>query len=125
MSAEATDPAEPGGSAPPVAAAAAIPFTRLLAVGAITGGVAAAVTGLLDGLWTWGRLTQFLPGFGGKLRLLVYLAASHALVGLAAGTLVAAVGGFYLRVTRLGDLDRKSTRLNSSHIQKSRMPSSA
>ena len=26
---------------------------------------------------------------------------------------------------RLGILDRKSTRLNSSHIQKSRMPSSA
>ena len=28
-------------------------------------------------------------------------------------------------VPRYGDLDRKSTRLNSSHIQKSRMPSSA
>ena len=26
---------------------------------------------------------------------------------------------------KVGDLDRKSTRLNSSHIQKSRMPSSA
>ena len=29
------------------------------------------------------------------------------------------------RITTLGDKDRKSTRLNSSHIQKSRMPSSA
>ena len=29
------------------------------------------------------------------------------------------------RVTEEGVLDRKSTRLNSSHIQKSRMPSSA
>ena len=31
----------------------------------------------------------------------------------------------YRRCERLGILDRKSTRLNSSHIQKSRMPSSA
>ena len=30
--------------------------------------------------------------------------------------------GYYDRV---GEIDRKSTRLNSSHIQKSRMPSSA
>ena len=30
-----------------------------------------------------------------------------------------------LVVTGSGDVDRKSTRLNSSHIQKSRMPSSA
>ena len=29
------------------------------------------------------------------------------------------------RVAELPDTDRKSTRLNSSHIQKSRMPSSA
>src|SRR5258705_369591 len=55
MSGEATDPREPGGSAPQLAAVAAIPFTQLLAVGAITGGVAAAVTGVLDRLWTWGR----------------------------------------------------------------------
>ncbi|HUQ05200.1 MAG TPA: sulfatase [Kofleriaceae bacterium] len=83
-----------------------IPFGQLLAIGAITGATAAAVAGVLDGLWTWGRLSQFLPGLGSKLRLLVYLAASHALIGLLAGTLVAAVGGFYLRVTRLGNLVR-------------------
>ena len=33
--------------------------------------------------------------------------------------------GGYLRVLKAGFRDRKSTRLNSSHIQKSRMPSSA
>ena len=33
--------------------------------------------------------------------------------------------GFYLGLDRWTTLDRKSTRLNSSHIQKSRMPSSA
>ena len=31
----------------------------------------------------------------------------------------------YYQITILTDRDRKSTRLNSSHIQKSRMPSSA
>ena len=30
-----------------------------------------------------------------------------------------------LRIVRIDNQDRKSTRLNSSHIQKSRMPSSA
>ena len=34
-------------------------------------------------------------------------------------------GGGKVRLIRGGVLDRKSTRLNSSHIQKSRMPSSA
>jgi choline-sulfatase len=85
---------------------APIPFGQLLLVGAVTGATAAAVTGVMDGLWTWGRLSQFLPGLDSKLRLLVYLASSHALVGILVGTLVAAVGGFYLRVTRLGDLVR-------------------
>ena len=33
--------------------------------------------------------------------------------------------GLILARGTAGDLDRKSTRLNSSHIQKSRMPSSA
>ena len=35
------------------------------------------------------------------------------------------VGGMYLSEEEAARLDRKSTRLNSSHIQKSRMPSSA
>ena len=33
--------------------------------------------------------------------------------------------GFYHRPQSIAEIDRKSTRLNSSHIQKSRMPSSA
>ena len=35
------------------------------------------------------------------------------------------VHGFELHIRLCADRDRKSTRLNSSHIQKSRMPSSA
>ena len=36
-----------------------------------------------------------------------------------------AIEGNGFRTLREGEQDRKSTRLNSSHIQKSRMPSSA
>ena len=44
----------------------------------------------------------------------------------AGGTLVYVLGvGSGATVERTEELDRKSTRLNSSHIQKSRMPSSA
>ena len=50
---------------------------------------------------------------------------TNVLVGCAVGLLVLVIGGsseWKLPITRT---DRKSTRLNSSHIQKSRMPSSA
>ena len=40
-------------------------------------------------------------------------------------SLIAGFSAAGVRVVDLGVLDRKSTRLNSSHIQKSRMPSSA
>jgi len=86
-----------------------VPFTQLLVAGAIAGAVAGASTAILDGLWTWGRLSQFVPGTSGKLRVLVYLATSHALVGMLAGVAVAAIVAFYLRVTRLGDLVRHAT----------------
>ena len=35
------------------------------------------------------------------------------------------LGACGITVAKVGEADRKSTRLNSSHIQKSRMPSSA
>ncbi len=90
---------EPEGSTP-------VPVAQLLVTGALAGALAAAGAGVLDGMWTWGRLDQFLPGVLGKLRLLLYLASSHALLGALIGLVVAALLGFYLRVTRLGDLIR-------------------
>ena len=53
------------------------------------------------------------------------IAGTPAILDLLAQTVVASKrhGGF--RITSLSTEDRKSTRLNSSHIQKSRMPSSA
>ena len=46
-------------------------------------------------------------------------------VAAAAGADVAALADARNRSTAIETIDRKSTRLNSSHIQKSRMPSSA
>src|SRR4051794_32937608 len=78
----------------------------VLAAGAVTSLVAGAAAGLVDGVWSWQPASQFVPDLGGKLRLLFYLAAAYALVAAAAGTAIAAVALFYLRVTRLGDLAR-------------------
>ena len=64
--------------------------------------------------------------------LQVPLAVALALAGSLRGAgetgsvlLAAVVGGWVVRIPLAVGLDRKSTRLNSSHIQKSRMPSSA
>ena len=83
-----------------------LPIDQVLAAGALTGLVAAAATALLDGLWSWGALDQFLPGAGGRLRLVLYLASIYGLVGLALGAATAGVALLYLRVTRLGPLLR-------------------
>ena len=54
--------------------------------------------------------------------LILAAAAACALIGLGVGYLTLRLKGVYFAIATL---DRKSTRLNSSHIQKSRMPSSA
>ncbi len=82
------------------------PGGQLVVAGAIAGLIAAAATALVDGLWSWGALGQFLPGVGGRLRLVLYLAAIYGLLGLAIGALTAAAMIFYMRVTRLGVLVR-------------------
>ena len=65
-------------------------------------------------LWIWGGTPQTLPKpevFARSVRLGPLIFPSYRLFVIAVGVVVG--------------LDRKSTRLNSSHIQKSRMPSSA
>jgi arylsulfatase A-like enzyme len=78
----------------------------LLVAGVFGGAIAGAGTGAIDAVWSWSELSQFLPGFGGKLRLLLYLASAYALVGALLGPIVLATARVYWRWTRLGDVVR-------------------
>jgi len=82
------------------------PIADVVVGGALTGGLAAAAAGLIDALWSWRALDQFVPDGLGRLRIAIYLATSYALLGLAVGAAIALVGLLYFRVTRLGLLVR-------------------
>ena len=82
----------------------------------------------------YGELQPLLSDKTNRLASAVHLAnrkireaaqEDRARRGMGATLLAAWVDGPRLSVVHVGDRDRKSTRLNSSHIQKSRMPSSA
>lgn len=74
---------------------------RRLASGAVilgaglSGALAGAITALLDTVWSFSALRQYLPSIGGKLWLLVHLALSYsltgALIGIALGALFCAL----------------------------------
>ena len=75
------------------------------------------------------RLLHFVRPYSGRMLLAILL---MAVVGVGEATTALMIKPVVDRVldphapdSRLALLDRKSTRLNSSHIQKSRMPSSA
>lgn len=85
------------------------PVGRVLLACALAGAAGGAATGAIDGLWSWSGLPQFLPKFGGKLNLLVFLAACYGFAGAIAAPAIGAVGMFYMRVTRLGDIVRAAT----------------
>ena len=73
----------------------------------LTGGVlAGAATGVIDGLWSWPALAQFVPDLTGKLRVLLFLGAAYALLFGLAGVAGAALVAYCDRATRLGDLWR-------------------
>ena len=83
-----------------------------LARGLACGALAGAAAGVIDGLWSWSSLGQFLPGAGGKLALLLFLAASYGLVFGLAGAAGAGLVALFDRATRLGDLVRGALALH-------------
>jgi arylsulfatase A-like enzyme len=85
---------------------------------ALAGAAGGAATGVIDGLWSWSDLPQFLSGFGGKLNLLVFLAACYAFAGAIAAPAIGAIGLFYMRVTRLGDIVRAATTAHAETREK-------
>jgi choline-sulfatase len=81
-------------------------LVRGLAAGGVGGAAAGVSTGLLDGLWSWPALSQFVPDLAGKLRVLVFLSASYALLFGLVGVAGAALVAYCDRATRLGALWR-------------------
>jgi arylsulfatase A-like enzyme len=92
--------------APEAVVPAARPIGTVVLGGAIGGALAAAATGLVDGVWSWDAIGQFVPDFLGRARLCLYLALIYGVAGLALGAAVAAIALIYWRWTRLGDLGR-------------------
>src|SRR5690242_17456054 len=92
------------------------PAPRREAVGSVilrwtvTFAIATAAAGVIDGLWSWSRAAQHLPTVLGRVRWLVYLAASHALAGAVAGAILAGAVLVWSRQTRLGDFVRFAIR---------------
>jgi choline-sulfatase len=79
---------------------------RALVTGLCAGAVAGAAAGVIDGVWSWSALAQFVPGAGGKLRVLAFLGASYALLFALAGSALAALVAYVDRATALGALWR-------------------
>ena len=75
---------------------------RLAVAGFIAGLVAGAAAGVIDGLWSFGQLDQFLPSLAARLRFAAFLAASYALAGAAVGGVGTAICLLWLRRTVLG-----------------------
>ncbi len=100
-----------------------IPLAHLTATGVMVGVIAGAMTGVIDGAWSWNALEQFLSDAGSKLRFVLFLASSY---GLALGLLTAAfvlTYVFYTRFTRLGDLMRAAS--NNHHRTRRQNPQNA
>ena len=74
------------------------PIARAFWAGAL-GGLAA---GAIDALVAWGRLSQFVPGVGGKLATLVHAGALYGLAAAVVAALLAALALILRRHTALG-----------------------
>lgn len=71
---------------------------------ALGGALAGFFGGLVDGLWSFAALSQYLPSFLGKLGLLLHLGLSYAFAGLLVGTLAGVLGTVLWRQTKLPEI---------------------
>ncbi len=80
---------------------------------ALAGALAGFFGGLVDGLWSFGALSQYLPAISGKLGLLLHLGLSYAFAGCVIGAGIGSLGFLLWRHTQLqavADLLRLGTR---------------
>ena len=90
----------------PVRDPALRPLGEVLGSGVVTGAIAGFAAGAVDALWSWGPAAQFLLGFFGRVRFVLYTATSYALAGAAIGLVIAGALLVLSRGSRLGDLAR-------------------
>jgi choline-sulfatase len=80
------------------------PLGRRMSAALVAGAMAGGAAGAIDGVWSWPGLGQFAPETSGRLRALVYLAASCGLAGALAAAALAGLAIALARGTRLGDV---------------------
>lgn len=98
-------PASSPGAVPPLP-----PMTQRIVTGAIAAGLAAAIAAVVDGLWSWSSLGQYLPTAVDRIRFGLYLVSIYALTGGLAGAALTVAGVSLIRTTRLGTLLRHALR---------------
>lgn len=75
-----------------------------LLVGCLLGGaIAGAGAGAIDALWSWAAAGQFVHSFGGKIRLLVFLATAYAVAAALNAVLDGLAFQLWWRYTRIGE----------------------
>jgi choline-sulfatase len=82
------------------------PPIEVLATGALAGLVAGLAAGAIDAVWSWAPAAQFVGRLLARLRFVAYTAVSYGTAGLLVGVVLAALGLWLSRGTRLGDVLR-------------------
>ena len=82
------------------------PLGEVLGAGAITGAIGGLAAGAIDALWSWGPAAQFVSGFFGRVRFVLFSAVTDAAAGAVLGLAITAALLVLSRGSRLGDLLR-------------------
>ncbi len=86
------------------------PLGEVLGAGAITGAIGGLAAGAIDALWSWGPAAQFVSGFFGRVRFVLFSAVTDAAAGAALGLAITVALLVLSRGSRLGDLLRYAWR---------------
>src|SRR3954470_20885640 len=67
------------------------PIPQMLGTGTLAGSLAGIAAGWIDAVWSWSPAGQFVPGFGSRLRFVLYSGFALAVAGALIGFVAAAV----------------------------------
>lgn len=81
-------------------------YRRTAGIGALCGAFAGALTGVVEVVFLWSSLGQFVPGAGGKIATFLYVAILYALFGAMMTAIGAVCWRGFSRHTRAGAIGR-------------------